>query len=146
MITQKKVYTALADALKDAFGRPVYLDFCPQDFTRPCFVLEGMKWSRGTVNRHTVEEALSLTITCLGAVDSQGDSDQLELLTMLEELDALFRPGTFPVEGRAIRCESASGGSSYNQVQAAVSFWWEELREEEPQLPTMETVHTQTKN
>lgn len=145
MITYKTVLTALADGLTGAFGHPVYLDYCPQDFTRPCFLVEGMKFARDSENRHTVVEAMTLTITCFGQVDSQGDSDQLELLGLLEGVDRLFRPGFFPVEGRAIRCEAAAGGSAFGQAWVELSFQWEEARGEGPALPAMEAIHTQTK-
>ena len=84
-------------------GEPVYWDYLPKDFKRPCFALECPRTAGTDLNAALVRREADILVTCMVKTDAYGDSSRKELTRRQMTLLGLFLPGYIRVKDRAPR-------------------------------------------
>lgn len=109
---------------------PVYQDFIPKDFQRPCFTLECQKVERTDLNIGLVRWTVTLLVTCFTAVNEYGDSSRAELIDRQDGILALFSSGPLHVGNRSLTAQAKQGAGDPSAAEVKVVFSWVDARPE----------------
>jgi hypothetical protein len=105
----------------------VYIDLCPEEFSRPSFLIELIKVDRQQVNYKTIKEIDYFTITCFDIVDNYTNSDTINVLTIQQAVLDLLRAGYITVDDRAIKVKASIGGRDFDQAFVDLQFEYNEV-------------------
>ena len=132
------VMKAVEGALNRLYpGEPVYCDYLPKDFKRPCFTVECQKAEGTDANAVLVQKRTELLVTCFGKADAYGDSSRVELTRRQCRVMGLFGRGSFPVLDRHLAVQASRGEQTPALAAVAVLFSWMDGRPEytDPEAP-----------
>lgn len=90
-------------------GEPVYWDYLPKDFKRPCFALECPRMAGTDLNAALVQREADILVTCMVKTDAYGDSSRKELTRRQSAVMDLFAQGFLQVKGRAVKVSGEKG-------------------------------------
>lgn len=126
------ILDAINAALVKAFPeRPAYVNFCPDDFKRPCFLIEFISSTQSTASYYVNELTVFFTITCYEAVDDYSISSQTDLIRIQGEVLEAFSGGVLQVGNRHLGMLTSAGGcdTSCAFVDLQLSYFDDKLRE-----------------
>ncbi len=147
MVKQTDIFTAINELLVVAHpDYTVYIQACPEKFTRPSFLLEMIKISRTDICRMSIEKTAYFTITCFTSIDEYYRSDPEELVNLQEDILQIFNRGYVTIGDRAIKVKSSGGGADTDRTYIDLQFEYVDNRtDEEDQTPLIATVTTKIK-
>ena len=126
------ILDAINAVLVKAFPkRPVYVNFCPDDFTRPCFLIEFISSTQTAASYYVNELTVYFTITCYEKVNDYSISNQTDLISIQGKVLAAFSGGVLRVGDRYLKLITSAGGcdASCSFVDMQLSFFDDKLRE-----------------
>lgn len=109
-------------------GEPVYWDFLPKDFKRPCFTLECPRTAGTDVNAGLVQREADILVTCLAKADAYGDSSRKELTRRQGAVLDLFAQGFLRVADRAVKVKGEKGEQAPDMAAVTALFSWMDER------------------
>lgn len=128
-ITRGNILSAIKEILREAYPEyKVYIDLCPEGFTRPCFLLQHAGTVREDVNRNTISEKVKFLLTIYEAADDYTDSSALALLETQQAVLDLFRSPALKVRDRWIRIRTEAGGREFNAAHLTLEAEYFDLR------------------
>ncbi len=148
MITSNDIIAAVSGAVEKLFpSEPVYENLVPQDFSRPCNLVELIGITLGELSPGGVELLYTYRITDFVEVDERHNSHLplLDLRTML--LVGLFAKGYLKAGDRALKVRSCATTHNLDFTETTVVFSLAYSRTDfDPAavLPTMEQLTLQT--
>ena len=128
-----EILDAINAILVKAFPkRPVYVNFCPDDFKRPCFLIEFISSTQIAASYYTNEITVYFTITCYEEVDEYSISSQTDLIRIQGEVLEAFSRGVLQVGDRHLELMTSAGGcdASCSFVDLQLSYFDDKLRKE----------------
>ena len=126
------ILDAINAVLVKAFPeRPVYVNFCPDDFKRPCFLIEFISSAQTAASYYVNELTVYFTITCYEKVNDYSISNQTDLIRIQGEVLAAFSGGVLAVGDRYPKLMTSAGGcdASCSFIDMQLSFFDDKLRE-----------------
>lgn len=127
-------------------GHTVYIDLCPKQFDRPCFLIELITIEQKSVNRRTIQETDYFTITCFDTTDDYSHSDTVQLLTIQQGVLDIFRNGYISVDDRAVNVKASSGGRNFDQAYIDLQVeYYEDRSDAAFDTPLIQEVYTTVK-
>ena len=90
--------------------RPVYVNFCPDEFQRPSFLIEFISSNQTAASYYVNELTMYFTITCYEALDDYSISSQTDLIRIQGEVLEAFSGGALQVGNRYLEMQTSSGG------------------------------------
>lgn len=109
-------------------GEPVYWDYLPKDFKRPCFTLECPRTAGNGLNAALVQREADILATCWAAVDAYGDSSRKELTRRQSAVMSLFGQGFLRVKDRAVKVSGEKGAQTPEFAEVTGLFSWVDER------------------
>lgn len=109
-------------------GEPVYWDYLPKDFKRPCFTLECPRTAGTDLNAALIQREADILVTCLAETDAYGDSSRKELARRQGAVMDLFARGFLRVKDRAVKAAGEKGEQAPTQAAVIALFSWAEER------------------
>lgn len=94
--------------------RTVYVNFCPDNFIRPCFLIEFTSSKQSAASYYINEVSVFITITCFEETDEYSVSSQEELIRIQGEVLSLFGDGVLAVGDRFLDIDTGAGGCDAN--------------------------------
>lgn len=118
-------------------GEPVYWDYLPKDFKRPCFTVECFKTAGTDLNAALVQREADILVTCYAKVDAYGDSSRKELTRRQSAVLDLFGQGFLRVKDRAVKVTGEKGEQNPELAAVTGLFSWTDGRPTllEPEIP-----------
>ena len=114
------ILDAINAVLVKAFPkRPVYVNFCPDDFTRPCFLIEFISSTQTAASYYVNELTVYFTITCYEKVNDYSISNQTDLISIQGKVLAEFSGGVLRVGDRYLKLMTSAGAVSYTHLSHA---------------------------
>lgn len=127
-------------------GYTVYIDLCPKQFERPCFLIELVTADQKSVNRSTIQETDYYTITCFDTTDDYSHSDTVKLLTVQQGVLDIFRDGYISVDDRAVNVKASSGGRDFDKAFIDLQFeYFDDRSDATDDTPLINKVYTTIK-
>ena len=108
MITGTQILNGLNLALATLTKRPVYRDALPEGFERPSCFIELTERSETRAAASLIEVTQKLCVTCIGALDADGNADTDALETAADHVRALLDAGFLRVGDRALHTEEVT--------------------------------------
>lgn len=133
MTSTSDILDAIATVLAKAFPkRPIYVNFCPDDFKRPCFLIEFISSTQTAASYFVNELTVYFTITCFEKTGKYSISSQTDLIQIQSEVLSAFSGGVLPVGDRYLELMTSAGGcdAACSFVDLQLSFFDDKLREE----------------
>ena len=133
MTKTEDILDAINAVLVNAFpDRPVYVNFCPDNFKRPCFLIEFISSAQTATSYYANEMTAYFTITCYEDTDEYSISRQTDLIRIQGDVMEAFSGGVLPVGDRYLELMSSAGGcdASCSYVDLQLSYFDDKLREE----------------
>lgn len=144
LIDSLKILDEMSRLLTENFPecKAVYLHLVPQDFERPCFLLETVTSTHRTINARTIEKTYHFTITVYDVTEQPYDTPQ-RLAQMQQQAVSLFEAGVLKVEDRALKIKSSAGERKADKayVKLQVNFF-EQRSTDVPLPPMMKNIQT----
>ena len=142
MLSYKDLLDTTAKRLREAFPeRPVYIEFCPQRFKRPSFLLELIRTGEEEGNLETVVRTVYLTITCFEETNDYYNTAVLQMIQTQETVQRLFRSGFLQVEDRAIKVKASAAGSNPNEAYIELTLeYFDDRTDGSPAYETMQEL------
>lgn len=109
-------------------GEPVYWDYLPKDFKRPCFTLECPRTAGTDLNAALVQREADILVTCLAKADAYGDSSRKELTCRQGAVLDLFAQGFLRVKDRAVKVKGEKGEQTPDMAAVTALFSWADER------------------
>lgn len=109
-------------------GEPVYWDYLPKDFKRPCFALECPRTAGTDMNAVLVQREVDILVTCMARVDAYGDSSRKELTRRQSAVMDLFSQGFLRVKDRAVKLSGEKGEQTPTLATVTGLFSWVDER------------------
>ena len=109
-------------------GEPVYWDYLPKDFKRPCFTLECPRTAGTDLNAALVQREADILVTCLAETDAYGDSSRKELTRRQSGVLDLFAQGFLRVKDRAVKVNGQKGEQTPELATVTGLFSWVDER------------------
>lgn len=109
-------------------GEPVYWDYLPKGFERPCFTLECPRTAGTDMNAALVQREADILVTCLAKADAYGDSSRKELTRRQGEVLDLFAQGFLRVKDRAVKVKGEKGEQTPDMAAVTAQFSWADER------------------
>lgn len=119
-------------------GEPVYWDYLPKDFKRPCFTLECPRTAGADLNAVLIQREADILVTCMAAADAYGDSSRKELTRRQCAVMDLFGQGFLRVKDRAVKVSGEKGEQSPELAEVTGLFSWVDER---PAIPDPEVPY-----
>lgn len=88
----------------------VYENNLPRGFVRPSYLIETIRTRRVKASAGLISIAVEMSITCFAQVDAFGNSPQTALVTMQDDVMALFDSGYLPVGERSPLVSASAAG------------------------------------
>lgn len=124
----------------------VYIDLCPKNFDRPCFLIELVNIQQRPINAKTIQETDYFTITCFDITDDYSHSDTINLLMIQQGVLEIFRKGYISVDDRAIDVIASSGGRNFDQAYIDLQFeYFDDRSDAIDNTPLINKVYTTVK-
>lgn len=111
-------------------GEPVYWDYLPKDFKRPCFTLECPRTAGADMNAVLVQREADILVTCMAKEDAYGDSSRKELTCRQSAVLELFAQGFLQVKDRAVKVKGEKGEQTPELATVTGLFSWVDGRPE----------------
>ena len=127
------ILDAINAVLVKAFpDRQVYVNFCPDDFKRPCFLIEFVSSAQTAASYFVNELTVYFTITCFEKTGKYSISSQTDLIRIQSEVLSAFSGVVLPVGDRYLDMKTSAGGcdAACSFVDLQLSFFDDKLREE----------------
>ena len=105
-------------------GEPVYWDYLPKDFKRPCFALECPRTAGKDMNAVLVQREVDILVTCMAKTDAYGDSSRKELTRRQSTVMDLFAQGFLRVKDRAVKVSGEKGAQDPALATVTGLFSW----------------------
>lgn len=109
-------------------GEPVYWDYLPKDFKRPCFTLECPRTAGTDLNAALVHREADILVTCMARTDAYGDSSRRELTRRQSAVMELFAQGFLRVRDRAVKVDVEKGEQTPELAAVTGLFSWADGR------------------
>lgn len=109
-------------------GEPVYWDYLPKDFKRPCFTLECPRTAGIDMNAVLVQREADILVTCMVKTDAYGDSSRKELTRRQSTVTDLFAQGFLRVKDRAVKVSGEKGAQDPVLATVTGLFSWADGR------------------
>lgn len=109
-------------------GEPVYWDYLPKDFKRPCFALECPRTAGTDMNAVLVQREADILVTCMAKADAYGDSSRKELARRQSAVLDLFAQGFLRVKDRAVKLSGEKGEQTPELATVTGLFSWVDER------------------
>lgn len=118
-------------------GEPVYWDYLPKGFERPCFTLECPRTAGADMNAALVQREADILVTCLAEADAYGDSSRKELTRRQGAVLDLFAQGFLRVKDRAVKVKGEKGEQTPDTAGVTALFSWADERPgyADPEIP-----------
>lgn len=118
-------------------GEPVYWDYLPKDFKRPCFTLECPRTAGTDMNAVLIQREADILVTCMGRTDAYGDSSRKELARRQSAVLDLFAQGFLQVKDRAVKLSGEKGEQTPELATVTGLFSWVDERPAyvDPEVP-----------
>lgn len=110
-MTTNDIRTALKELLEEMNPEAVvYENNLPRGFVRPSYLIETIRTRRTKAAAGLMIIEVDMSITCFAKIDNFGNSDQLELVGMQDDVMTLFDCGYLPVGDRAPLISASTAG------------------------------------
>lgn len=109
-------------------GEPVYWDYLPKGFKRPCFTLECPRTAGTDMNAALVQREADILVTCMASADAYGDSSRKELTSRQSTVLDLFAQGFLRVKDRAVKVKGEKGEQTPELAAVTALFSWADER------------------
>ncbi len=103
MIVSEQIVDAIKGKLSQKYPDiAVYVNNCPENFTRPGFCIKESRTFEWPAGKNTVRIRARFTITPLPLLDAAGDADRMNLAELQSKVMSIFRTGYVQVGNRKI--------------------------------------------
>lgn len=142
MVTVRNITDAVNEALVKVFpGAQAHIDACPEDFSRPAYLIALNKVLRSSVNKSTQSVMVVIIVTYLGELDDKGVGDRDALHDAQNKILHIFAEGSFAVGDRHLQVAAAGADGPEGSTAVAATFSFFDDRGEAPAiLPMMGAV------
>lgn len=147
MVSVKDITDAInAKLVKVLPEAQAHIDACPEDFSRPAYLIALNKISRSDVNRTTQSVQTVIQIAYFGELDDKGVCDRDALHEAQNKIMDIFAEGSFAVGDRHLEVAAAGADGQKGSTAVAATFsFFDDRGITAETLPVMGTVATTVK-
>lgn len=142
MVSVKNITDAVNAELVKAFpGAQAHIDACPENFSRPAYLIALNKVSRSSANKSTQSVQAIVIVTYFGELDDKGVCDRDALHDAQNNIFKIFAEGCFAVGDRHLQVAAAGADGPEGATAVAATFsFFDDRGIAAEALPAMGTV------